>query len=67
MNDLALGSNDRGNAVKMVSLAETEHRHIREVLEVCGGNKTQACRILGIGRGTLYSKLKLDALKLDAE
>jgi DNA-binding protein Fis len=32
-------------------------RHIESVLEAVGGNKTEACRILGIGRGTLYNKL----------
>jgi Nif-specific regulatory protein len=41
----------------LVSLREAEHRHIRYVLEQVGGNKSQACRILGIGRATLYSKL----------
>lgn len=42
---------------QLMSLREAERRHIRFVLEQVGGNKTQACRILGIGRGTLYSKL----------
>ncbi|MCA9051778.1 MAG: sigma-54-dependent Fis family transcriptional regulator, partial [Planctomycetaceae bacterium] len=42
----------------LVSLAEAERRHILTVLDRVGGNKTQACRILGIGRGTLYKKLE---------
>lgn len=40
------------------SLADAELRHIQSVLASCDGNKSQACRILGIGRGTLYKKLK---------
>ncbi len=40
------------------SLANAELRHIQSVLRKTGGNKMQACRILGIGRGTLYKKLK---------
>ena len=40
------------------SLADAELRHIQAVLRQTGGNKMQACRILGIGRGTLYKKLK---------
>ena len=39
------------------SLAEAERRHIQFVLRSVGGNKTQACKILQIGRATLYSKL----------
>ena len=40
------------------SLADAELQHIQSVLRQTGGNKMQACRILGIGRGTLYKKLK---------
>lgn len=41
-----------------VSLVDAELRHIQLVLEQCDGNKTKACKMLGIGRGTLYKKLK---------
>lgn len=41
----------------LLSLRELELQHIRAVLAHCHGNKTQACRILGIGRATLYAKL----------
>ena len=44
-------------APRLMSLKEAEKRHILWVLDKCGGNKTQACRILGIGRGTLFKKL----------
>ena len=40
------------------SLSEAEIRHIRRVLQAVGGNKTLACKILGIGRATLYKKLQ---------
>jgi len=54
---LALASSVPPPQPQLMSLREAERRHIRFVLEQVGGNKTQACRILGIGRGTLYSKL----------
>jgi Nif-specific regulatory protein len=41
----------------LISLEEAERRHIQYVLDQVGGNKTRACEILGIGRGTLYNKL----------
>jgi DNA-binding NtrC family response regulator len=40
------------------TLAEVEREHIRNVLALVGGNKTQAARILGIDRKTLRQKLK---------
>lgn len=43
---------------RLMTLAEAELRHIVGVLDQLGGNKTQACRVLGIGRGTLYKKLE---------
>jgi DNA-binding NtrC family response regulator len=45
-----------GEAV-LVPLAEAERRHVRCVLEACGGNKTQAAKLLGISRVTLRNKL----------
>jgi hypothetical protein len=44
-------------APQLVSLEEAERRHIEFVLRAVGGNKTQACKVLGIGRGALYKKL----------
>jgi len=43
---------------QLMSLREAERRHIEYVLEQVEGNKTKACKILGIGRGTLYNKLE---------
>ncbi len=45
-------------ASALISLAAAEKRHILYVLEQVGGNKTRACEILCIGRGTLYKKLE---------
>ena len=52
-----------GNALSrpegtLVPLSVAERQHIMSVLDRVGGNKTQACRVLGIGRGTLYKKLE---------
>lgn len=39
-------------------LEEIERRHIRDVLERCGGNKARAAEILKIGYNTLWRKLR---------
>lgn len=41
-----------------LSLADLEMRHIKSVLESCGGNQRQAAKILGINPTTLWRKLK---------
>jgi DNA-binding NtrC family response regulator len=38
-------------------LEEVERRYILRVVEACRGNKSQAARVLGIGRKTLYRRL----------
>lgn len=43
---------------ELVSMEEVERRYIHHVLEAVGGNQTQAARILGFDRKTLYRKLK---------
>ena len=45
------------------SLADTETEQIKRVLAATKGNKSQAAKILGIERKTLYRKLE----RLDAE
>jgi two-component system response regulator HydG len=42
---------------ELVPLEEVERRYIARVLEAVGENKTQAARILGLDRKTLYRKL----------
>lgn len=44
--------------VPLLALQEMEKRHIRRVIECADGNRSQAAKILGIGRKTLYRKLK---------
>lgn len=41
-----------------LSLEEVEKKSILETLETCGGNKSEAARLLGITRKTLRSKLQ---------
>jgi len=40
------------------SLEEVEQQYISDVLQACGGNKSQAAKILDIDRKTLHNKLK---------
>jgi len=42
----------------MSTLSDIERRYIERVLSATGGNKTQASRILGLDRRTLYRKLE---------
>jgi DNA-binding NtrC family response regulator len=42
---------------ELQSLEEVERRYILRVVESCKGNKSQAARVLGIGRKTLYRRL----------
>jgi two-component system response regulator HydG len=49
---------DEGDNQPLASLETIEDRYIRFVLERTGGNKTEAAKILGLDRKTLYRKLK---------
>ncbi len=40
------------------SLAEVEREHLLAVLDACGGSQAEAARVLGIGRNTLWRKLR---------
>ena len=42
----------------MLPLAEIEMRHIRETLRRCNNNQAKTARVLGIGRNTLWRKLR---------
>jgi len=48
----------RGKTNSLGSLKEIEKRHIMEVLKATGGSRSKTADILGIGRKTLYRKLK---------
>ena len=41
-----------------ITLDQLEKIHIKEVLDLCGGNKTKAAKILSISLATLWRKLK---------
>ncbi|MBL8620020.1 MAG: sigma-54-dependent Fis family transcriptional regulator [Myxococcales bacterium] len=43
---------------ELVTMAEMERRYVRRVLEACGGNKTQAAKVLGMDRRSLYRRLE---------
>jgi two-component system response regulator AtoC len=45
-------------ARKFMTLAELEKKHILEVLEATGGNKSKTTELLGISRAALWRKLK---------
>lgn len=40
------------------TLSEMEHDHILRVLDACGGSQSDAARVLGIARNTLWRKLR---------
>ncbi|MDY6822929.1 MAG: response regulator [Thermodesulfobacteriota bacterium] len=50
---------------RFVSLAELEDQYIMEVMQATGGNKSEAARILGINRASLWRKLKKRRLLMD--
>ena len=50
--------NGRDEPSHVPTLDEIERRHIVKVLNIAEGNKTQAARMLGLDRKTLYRRLK---------
>ena len=48
---------ERGAETSPKTLEEVEAEHISDVLEMTGGNKAEAARLLGIDRRTLYRKI----------
>jgi two-component system response regulator HydG len=56
---------DAADPEELVPLEEVERRYVRKVLSACQGNKTQAARVLGLDRRTLYRRLESLGLKED--
>jgi two-component system response regulator HydG len=48
----------KGHPPGLPTMAEKEQEVLREALEKCQWNKKEAARHLGIGRNTLYQKIK---------
>ncbi|HEU4616222.1 MAG TPA: sigma-54 dependent transcriptional regulator [Kofleriaceae bacterium] len=42
---------------ELLTLEEVERRHVLRVLDACNGNRTDAAKMLGLDRKTLYRKL----------
>ncbi len=53
----------RSSRLETLDLEELERRAIQQALEEAGGNLSQVVRLLGIGRTTLYRKLKSHRLR----
>jgi len=49
---------ERRKNVELLTLEELEKRHIRRVLDVTGGNRPKAAKILGVNVTTVYRKLE---------
>lgn len=50
----ATGAAPAAGSGRPLTLAEVRRRHILHVLALCRGNRSQAARLLGIGRTSLY-------------
>jgi two-component system response regulator AtoC len=59
----APGPPQRSSRLETLDLEELERRAIQQALEEAGGNLSQVVRLLGIGRTTLYRKLKSHRLR----
>ena len=68
-SDLALPPRDAGAGAldgTLPSLEEVERRHVAHVLDHVHGNVSQAARILGIDRSTLYAKIHRFGLRAES-
>lgn len=57
-NTVFIGGDDPN---ELVPMEEIERRYIAHVLKAAGNNQSQAAKILGVDRKTLYRKLKADS------
>jgi two-component system response regulator HydG len=58
VKDLPLRLTDGPARPSGLSLEEVEKSHVRQVLERCGWNVSQAAKLLDVDRGTLYNKMR---------
>jgi two-component system response regulator HydG len=56
-------SSGNGHAGKIIPMAELEKQTILRAIAELNGDKLQAARLLGIGKTTLYRKLRCYALQ----
>ncbi len=57
-NLLPYNGPERRKNIEMLTLEELEKRHIKRVLEVTGGNRPKAAKILGVNVTTVYRKIE---------
>ena len=57
-NLLPYNGPERRKNIELLTLEELEKRHMKRVLEVTGGNRPKAAKILGINVSTVYRKLE---------
>jgi len=58
LNLLPYEGPERRKSVELLTLEEIEKRHIEKVLEVTGGNRPKAAKILGVNVSTVYRKIE---------
>jgi len=58
LNLLPYEGPERRRHVELLTLEEIEKRHIEKVLEVAGGNRLKASKILGVNVSTVYRKIE---------
>ena len=64
---LAYRSQSMSGAVETARLQDLERRAIKEALDACGGDRVRAAKLLGIGKTTIYRKLKEYGLAQEEE
>ena len=58
LNLLPYEGPERRKHVELLTLEELEKRHILKVLEITGGNRPKAAKILGVNISTVYRKIE---------
>jgi DNA-binding NtrC family response regulator len=58
LNLLPYEGPERRKNVELLTLEEIEKRHIQKVLEITGGNRPKAAKILGVNVSTVYRKIE---------